>query len=279
MIQQSFKEDKAKLYVVSTPIGNLKDITYRAVDILKSVDYILCEDTRTSKVLLNHYQIDKPLISFHDFNKENKQNEMIELLNQNHDLAIISDAGTPGINDPGYELIKEVIEQGFHVVSIPGASAILAALVSSGLIIQPFVFIGFLPKKTSDKKELLISYITRKETLVIYESPLRVKKTLELLYELLGNRRIVLARELTKLYETITRCDLEKALQLEIDTRGEYVILVEGDHLPPTYDLSIEDHVQLLISEGEDEKQAMKTVAKLRGITKSEVYKAFKIKS
>lgn len=254
-------------------------MTHRAVEILKEVDYILCEDTRTSKTLLNYHQIDRPLISFHDFNKEEKLEDMINLLKNNHMLALISDAGTPGINDPGYELIKEVIKQGFHVVAIPGASAILAALVSSGLMIQPFTFLGFLPKKQNDKKALLETYVQRKETLVIYESPLRVKKTLEILYQILGNRKLVLARELTKLFETITRTDLEQSHNLDIDTRGEYVILVEGDHEPIIYDLSLEEHVKQIINEGQDEKTAMKTVAKLRGITKSEVYKAFKIKA
>lgn len=277
MIQQSFQKEVATLYIVSTPIGNLKDITYRAVEILKTVDYILCEDTRTSKTLLNYHQIDRPLISFHDFNKEEKQEDIINLLQNNNHLALISDAGTPGINDPGYELIKEVIKCGYHVVSIPGASAILTALVSSGLVIQPFTFLGFLPKKQGDKKTVLESYIKRKETLVLYESPLRVKKTLEILYQVLGNRNLVLARELTKLFETITRTNLEQVQTLDIDTRGEYVILVEGDHDPVNYELSIEDHVKQFIKDGQDEKTAMKTVAKLRGVTKSEVYKAYKI--
>ncbi|MFA5470720.1 MAG: 16S rRNA (cytidine(1402)-2'-O)-methyltransferase [Acholeplasmataceae bacterium] len=277
MIQQSFQKKVATLYIVSTPIGNLKDITYRAVEILKTVDYILCEDTRTSKTLLNYHQIDRPLISFHDFNKEEKQEDIINLLRNNNNLALISDAGTPGINDPGYELIKEVIKCGYHVVSIPGASAILAALVSSGLVIQPFTFLGFLPKKQGDKKTVLESYIKRKETLVLYESPLRVKRTLEILYQVLGSRNLVLARELTKLFETITRTNLEQVQTLDIDTRGEYVILVEGDHEPVNYELSIEDHVKQFIKDGQDEKTAMKTVAKLRGVTKSEVYKAYKI--
>ena len=277
MIQQSFQKNSATLYVVATPIGNLKDMTYRAVETLQFVDYILCEDTRTSKTLLNYYKIDKPLISFHDFNKEEKQYDIIELLKNNHHVALISDAGTPGINDPGYELIKAAIECGYHVVAIPGASAILTALVTSGLMIQPFAFLGFLPRKQNEKKTILESYIKRKETLVIYESPQRVKKTLDILYDTLGNRKLVLARELTKLFETITRTELKDVSKIEIDTRGEYVILVEGDFEPFTFDLSIEDHVRQLIAQGQDEKTAMKTVARLRGITKSEVYKAYKI--
>ncbi len=277
MIQRSFQDDKPTLYVVSTPIGNLKDITYRAVEILNEVDAILCEDTRTSKTLLSHYHIHKQLISFHDHNKTEKTQDMIALLNEGKNLALISDAGTPGINDPGYELIQEVIRQGYHVVSIPGASAILAALVVSGCLIQPFTFIGFLPRKNSSKKEVIESYHQRIETLVIYESPLRVKKTLEDLYDILGDRQIVLARELTKMFETITRTSLKESLSLEIDTRGEYVIIIEGSK--ETYDssLSIKDHVLQLIDEGYDEKDAMKMVAKKRQITKSDVYKAYKI--
>jgi 16S rRNA (cytidine1402-2'-O)-methyltransferase len=279
LIQKSFQERVPTLYVVATPIGNLKDITYRAVEILNQVDYILCEDTRTSKILLNHYHIHKPLISFHEYNKEDKESHLIKLLEENHDLALISDAGTPGINDPGYELIKEVIKNGFYVVSVPGASATLAALVSSGLIIQPFTYLGFLPKKNNDKINLLETYIKRPETLIIYESPLRVKKTLQTLYDILGNRKLVLARELTKMFETITRTDLESSSDLDIDTRGEYVILVEGDQQKEVFDLSIDKHVKQYIDEGLNEKDAMKKVAKLRGITKSEVYKVFKIKA
>ena len=277
MIQRSFQDEKSTLYVVSTPIGNLKDITYRAIEILNEVDAILCEDTRTSKTLLNHYHIQKPLISFHDHNKSEKIDEMITLLNEGKNLAIISDAGTPGINDPGYELIKAVIALGHHVVSIPGASAILASLVVSGCLIQPFTFIGFLPRKSSSKKEMIESYQKRSETLVIYESPLRVKKTLEDLHHILGDRNLVLARELTKMFETITRTTLKEALSEDIDTRGEYVIIVEGDQTTFDASLSIKDHVLEFIDEGYEEKEAMKMVAKKRQITKSEVYKAYKI--
>lgn len=277
MIQRSFQDEKSTLYVVSTPIGNLKDITYRAIEILNEVDAILCEDTRTSKTLLNHYHIQKPLISFHDHNKSEKIDEMITLLNEGKNLAIISDAGTPGINDPGYELIKAVIAFGHHVVSIPGASAILASLVVSGCLIQPFTFIGFLPRKSSSKKEVIESYQKRSETLVIYESPLRVKKTLEDLHHILGDRNLVLARELTKMFETITRTTLKESLSEDIDTRGEYVIIVEGDQTTFDASLSIKDHVLEFIDEGYEEKEAMKMVAKKRQITKSEVYKAYKI--
>jgi len=278
-MQKSFKEEKPTLYIVSTPIGNLKDITFRAIDILNEVDAILCEDTRTSGVLLNHYQIKKPLISYHEFNKLDQENRILNLLIEGKNLALISDAGTPGISDPGFEIIQKVIEKGYFVVSIPGPSAILAALVSSGLIIQPFTFLGFLPRKQSEMKDLLKGYVKRKETLVIYESPMRIAKTLEILFQVLGNRKIALSRELTKTFETIIRTTLEDSLAMEHNTKGEYVIIIEGDHVIQTeFDETIENHVKRYMLHGNTEKDSMKLVAKDRNISKSEVYTAIKIK-
>jgi len=277
-MQKSFKEEKPILYIVSTPIGNLKDITFRAIDILNEVDAILCEDTRTSGVLLNHYQIKKPLISYHEFNKLDQENRILNLLTEGKNLALISDAGTPGISDPGFEIIQKVIEKGYFVVSIPGPSAILAALVSSGLIIQPFTFLGFLPRKQSEMKDLLKGYVKRKETLVVYESPMRVAKTLEVLFQVLGNRKIALSRELTKTFETIIRTTLEDSLAMEHNTKGEYVIIIEGDHVIQTeFDETIENHVKRYMLQGNTEKDSMKLVAKDRNISKSEVYAAIKI--
>ena len=278
-MQKSFKEEKPILYIVSTPIGNLKDITFRAIDILNEVDAILCEDTRTSGVLLNHYQIKKPLISYHEFNKLDQENRILNLLTEGKNLALISDAGTPGISDPGFEIIQKVIEKGYFVVSIPGPSAILAALVSSGLIIQPFTFLGFLPRKQSEMKDLLKGYVKRKETLVVYESPMRIAKTLEILFQVLGNRKIALSRELTKTFETIIRTTLEDSLAMEHNTKGEYVIIIEGDHVIQTeFDETIENHVKRYLLQGNTEKDSMKLVAKDRNISKSEVYAAIKIK-
>ena len=277
-MQKSFKEEKPILYIVSTPIGNLKDITFRAIDILNGVDAILCEDTRTSGVLLNHYQIKKPLISYHEFNKLDQENRILNLLTEGKNLALISDAGTPGISDPGFEIIQKVIEKGYFVVSIPGPSAILAALVSSGLIIQPFTFLGFLPRKQSEMKDLLKGYVKRKETLVVYESPMRIAKTLEILFQVLGNRKIALSRELTKTFETIIRTTLEDSLAMEHNTKGEYVIIIEGDHVIQTeFDETIENHVKRYLLQGNTEKDSMKLVAKDRNISKSEVYAAIKI--
>ena len=279
-MQKSFKDQKPTLFVVSTPIGNLKDISYRAIEILNEVDFILAEDTRTSSTLLNHYQIKKPLISYHEFNKEEQSAKIISLLENQKNLALISDAGTPGINDPGYEIIKEVIDKGFHVVSIPGASAILAALVTSGLVIQPFTFIGFLPRKKSMIIEVLSDYKYRLETLVIYESPQRIDKSLKVLYEVLGNRRISIARELTKTFETIIRTDLEKACLEEQNPKGEYVIIIEGNQQKTSAQFgSIEEHYMHYLTLGYTQKDAMKQVAKDRNITKSEVYQIIKIEN
>ena len=279
-MQKSFKDQKPTLFVVSTPIGNLKDISYRAIEILNEVDFILAEDTRTSSTLLNHYQIKKPLISYHEFNKEEQSAKIISLLENQKNLALISDAGTPGINDPGYEIIKEVIERGFHVVSIPGASAILAALVTSGLVIQPFTFIGFLPRKKSMIVDMLSDYKYRLETLVIYESPQRIDKSLKVLYEVLGNRRISIARELTKTFETIIRTDLEKACLEEQNPKGEYVIIIEGNQQKTSDQFGlIEEHYMHYLTLGYTQKDAMKQVAKDRNITKSEVYQIIKIEN
>lgn len=278
-MQRSFKEEKPTLYIVSTPIGHLKDMTFRAVEILSQVDIILAEDTRTSSVLLNHYNIHKPLMSYHDFNKEEQTIRVISMLKEGKNLALISDAGTPGISDPGYEMIKEVIEAGFHVVSIPGASAILASLVTSGLMIQPFTFIGFLPKKVQALKQTLKGYQHRQETLVIYESPNRIKQTIEYTYEILGNRNISIARELTKTFETIIRTNLEQAIQMEHISKGEYVLVIEGEYDKQSFDdESVESHYKRYIKQGYTEKDAIKTVAKDRHVHKNEIYQIIKNK-
>lgn len=276
-MQRSFKEEKATLYVVSTPIGNLQDMTYRAVDILTSVDLILAEDTRTSSVLLSHYHIHKPLLSYHEFNKLDQEKRITSLLKEGKHIALISDAGTPGISDPGYEIVKKVIEEGYHVVAIPGASAILAAIVTSGLMIQPFTFLGFLPRKVQDQIAFLKDYNNRKETLVIYESPLRIEKTLSTLYDVFGQRNIAIARELTKAFETIIRTTLKEAITMEMNPKGEYVIIIEGDYEIEKPLLDVKSHYLALIEEGYPSKEAMKIVAKKHEISKNDVYKIVKI--
>jgi 16S rRNA (cytidine1402-2'-O)-methyltransferase len=277
-MQNSFTQNKPTLYIVSTPIGNLSDMTYRAVEILKSVDMIFAEDTRTSKVLLNHYGIETSYQSYHEHNKFEKIPIILNLLEAGKNLALISDAGTPLVSDPGNDLVQSVVENGFYVVGIPGASAALTALVSSGLIAQPFTFIGFLPKKQKAMKDELNKYKLYETTLIIYESPNRIKETLEAMYEVFGNRKISLARELTKKFETIIRSDLESVQTMELDTRGEYTLVVEG-FAEDLSNLTINDVYNTMVKNGIDPKDALKLTAEKLGIPKREVYQKIKIEN
>ena len=276
MEQVSFKNSKKTLYLVSTPIGNLEDITYRAISTLNSVSIVFAEDTRTSSILFKHYNINTKMISYHEHEKYDKIDLVLNYLKNGEDVALISDAGTPGISDPGFELVLKVIEQGFNVVSIPGATASITALTSSGLLMQPHLFVGFLPRKTNEIKFELNKYINLKATLIIYESPFRVKNTLKLLHEVYGNRKVVLARELTKLFETITRTTLLESLDLEINTKGEYVILVEG-YIEEEIKLSIEELYEKYDNEGYKEKVIFEKIAKDLNISKKDVYQKIKI--
>ncbi|MBN3490912.1 16S rRNA (cytidine(1402)-2'-O)-methyltransferase [Acholeplasma equirhinis] len=276
-VQESFKDENIQLYIVSTPIGNLSDITFRALATLKSVDLILCEDTRVTIKLLRHYDISTPLESYQKFNEKEKLEEIIEFLKEGKRVALVSDAGTPLVNDPGFILVKEAIEHEIPVIAIPGASSILTSLVASGLLPQPFTFVGFLPRKQSEARFILERYKGREETLVFFESPLRISKTLEEMYDVLGDRRLVLARELTKKFETFYRGSLKTMKDAEFDTRGEYVILLEGEFKKEEMILDIVTQVNLFIEEGLSEKEALKKVAKMLGVHKSEVYKAYKI--
>ena len=278
MIQRSFKDKKPTLFIVSTPIGNLSDMTYRAVEILQNVDVIFAEDTRNSGVLLKHFNITTPMMSYHEFNKEEKSLEAVKYLEEGKNLAIITDAGTPGISDPGYVIIQKVLESSFYVVPIPGASASLTALVGSGLSMQPHTFIGFLPRKKGDAKTLLESYEKSDATLIIYESPMRITETLKTIHAVLGDREIAICRELTKAFETWIRCKITEAIDMEHIKKGEYVLIIDGNHKEENYDdISLYDHVNIYINEGMTEKDAMKKVASLRKIPKNEVYKAYKI--
>lgn len=277
-MQNSFTQNKPTLYIVSTPIGNLSDMTYRAVEILKSVDMIFAEDTRTSKVLLNHYGIETSYQSYHEHNKFEKIPIILNLLEAGKNLALISDAGTPLVSDPGNDLVQSVVENGFYVVGIPGASAALTALVSSGLIAQPFTFIGFLPKKQKAMKDELNKYKLYETTLIIYESPNRIKETLEVMYEVFGNRKISLARELTKKFETIIRSDLESVQTIKLDTRGEYTLVVEG-FAEDLSNLTINDVYNTMVKNGIDPKDALKLTAEKLGIPKREVYQKIKIEN
>ncbi|HPX71997.1 MAG TPA: 16S rRNA (cytidine(1402)-2'-O)-methyltransferase [Acholeplasmataceae bacterium] len=278
-LTQNFQNNNSTLYLVATPIGNLEDITLRAIRILKEVDYIFCEDTRHSRTLLEYYDISNKVDSYFEFNKDLKGDKIINLLKEGNNIALITDAGTPGISDPGYEIIKLAIEYDFNVVAVPGASAIIAALITSGLVIQPFTFLGFLPRGEEKQKTILEDYLYRSETLVIYEASNRIYKTLDNIYHSLGNRKISIAREITKKFETIIRGYVLDIIKENPDIVGECVIVVEGGD-PKDYfnDFTIDEHVKHYLDLGFNEKDAMKMVAKDRGKSKSEIYKLYKIR-
>lgn len=274
-MQESFRNDKKTLYLVSTPIGNLKDITYRAVEVLSNVEVIFAEDTRTSMRLLSHYNIKTKMKSYHEHNKLEKENDVLWYLENGFDVALISDAGTPGISDPGFEIANKVIEKGFNVSSIPGATASMTALVASGLKMQPNLFLGFLPRKESEITLFLNKYLTVDATLIFYESPFRIDKTINYLFEILGDRRVVIARELTKIYETFIRTTLKEAIKMEFINKGEYVILVEG-FIQEESNLSVIDLFVKYQKLGLDDMTNMKLIAKELGISKREVYDKIK---
>ncbi|MBP5445739.1 MAG: 16S rRNA (cytidine(1402)-2'-O)-methyltransferase [Acholeplasmatales bacterium] len=274
--QKSFINDKKTLYLVATPIGNLSDITYRAVETLKSVDYIFCEDTRVSKTLLAHYNINKPLDSYHEYNKEEKGNKILELLENGYNVALISDAGMPIISDPGYNVSQKAMDKGYNVVIIPGVSASLSALVVSGLNPHPFLFYGFLSNKSQTRKKELKEIKEKKETLIFYETPHRIKEFLTDLLEILGDRKIALCREITKKFEEILRGNVSEVLEVVDEIKGEIVIVVEGSTEVNTFDnLTIIEHVNLYIKEGFSTMDAIKKVAKDRNVKKQEIYDTY----
>lgn len=272
-----------KLYLVPTPIGNLKDITLRALEVLNSVDLIAAEDTRQSLKLLNHYEIKKTLISYHQHNEKGRSEDIIGKLKEGLNIAIVTDAGTPGISDPGSVIVSKCIEESIPFEVLPGATAITTALVNSGLDTTKFLFRGFLPRENKDRKPIIEELRDRTETLIFYEAPHRLLNTLEFLNDNLGNRKISICRELTKLHEEIIRINLQEAVNKyrEVQPRGEYVLVVEGkreeeiiqEEKAKWESLSIEDHIRKYMDEGLSKKDAVKKVAKDRGISKSEVYK------
>ncbi|OBR91735.1 ribosomal RNA small subunit methyltransferase I [Clostridium ragsdalei P11] len=272
-----------KLFLVATPIGNLSDITLRALDTLKNVDLIAAEDTRQSLKLLNHFNIKKPLISCHKYNENEKSKLLIQKLKDGKDIALVSDAGTPGISDPGSIMVKNCIEQGIEFEVLPGATAVTTALVYSGLDTSKFTFIGFLPRENKDRRSILEGVKNRTETLIFYEAPHRLTNTLEVLATVLGNRHIGICRELTKVHEEILRFTLEEAMNYyeSNDAKGEFVLVVEGkdekellrEESEKWINLSIEKHIKMYIEDGLDKKEAIKKVAKDRKLSKSEVYK------
>lgn len=260
------------LYLVATPIGNLGDITYRAVEVLKEVDVIACEDTRHSLSLLSKYDIKKPLISYHKFNERESGEKIIDLLKEGKKVAVISDAGMPVISDPGNLLINALIKEDLPYTVVPGANAGLTALVLSGMNPLRFAFLGFLPEKKKDRVELLEKYKNSDLTLIFYSAPHDVKGDVATLFEVLGDRKATAVREITKLYESIEHFNLKDGYQKE--PRGEFVLIVEGADLKKEFEkLSEKEHVEMYLSKGMDKKEAIKRVAKERGVSKSSLYK------
>jgi 16S rRNA (cytidine1402-2'-O)-methyltransferase len=272
-----------KLYLVPTPIGNLKDITLRALETLKEADVIAAEDTRQTLKLLNHFEIKKTMISYHKFNEQSKSDIIIELLMEGKNVALVSDAGTPGISDPGSVVVQRCIEKMIDFEVLPGATAITTALVYSGLDTTKFLFRGFLPRENKDRKIIVDELLQSQETLIFYEAPHRLLDTLTFLLDAFGDRNIAVCRELTKIYQEIYRGSIKESIQyfIEKKPRGEFVLVLEGKKLEDIKEekkevwinLSIEEHILKYINDGINKKDAIKLVAKERELPKSEVYK------
>ena len=279
MSQKSY-DNSPTLYLIPTPIGNLDDISIRCLNTLKEVDVIFSEDTRVTSLLLSHFEISKKLVSSHSYNEDVTSNKLIEYLKEGKNVGLVSDRGTPVISDPGYKLAKAAIDNNFNVVALPGTTAFVPALIASGLNPQPFLFFGFLSNKSSKRKKELEDLKNYPYTLIFYEAPHRLLETLDDMYDVLGNRKICISREISKKFEEIYRDTLENIREQVKDAKGEFVIVIDGNYEEKTYDnLSIIEHVNLYIKEGYDVKEASKLVAKERKMTKSDVYNEYHKKS
>lgn len=272
------------LYLCATPIGNLEDMTYRCVRILKEVDLIAAEDTRNSIKLLNHFEIDTPMTSYHEFNKIEKAHTLLAALKDGKNIAVITDAGTPGISDPGEELVAMCYEEDIEVNAVPGAAACITAVTSSGQACRRFSFEAFLPKDKKERARVLAEMQQETRTMIVYEAPHHLRATLQELYQALGDRSITLCRELTKRYEEKKKMTLAQAVDYyrENDPRGEYVLVIAGKSKEEVMqeeqsrweDLSIEEHMQIYLDQDYSKKDAMKAVAKERGVSKRDIYQA-----
>lgn len=273
MSQKSY-DNTPTLYLIPTPIGNMEDITLRALNTLKLVDVVFCEDTRVTGQLLKHFDISKKLISSHEYNESKNKEKLIEYLRSGSNVGLVSDRGTPIISDPGYELAKFAIDEGYNVVSLPGATALIPALTSSGISPMPFYYYGFLNSKDSARRKELEFLKNIDATLILYEAPHRINKTLKDMQNILGNnRKISISREITKKYEEIYRGTIEKLVNQNNEYKGELVVVVEGNKTSAEYkNLTIEEHINLYIEDGKSSMDAIKIVAKERGMKKSEVY-------
>ena len=269
---------KGKLHIVSTPIGNLEDITLRALRILKEVNLIACEDTRVTKKLIFHYQIQKPLTSYHEHNEKEKAEELVELLESGKNIALVSDAGTPGVSDPGYRLVKLASEKGIEVIPIPGPSAAIAALSVSGLSTSSFAFSGFLPRLDKKRKEFLEEIRERTQTLIFYESPHRVSKTLLSILETLGDRQVSVSRELTKMFEETVRERISRVIEIlgeRKELKGEFTIVVEGNSgkMEEASAEVMEKQLKIWRDKGLSLKDSVKEVSQKYKVSKRKLYK------
>jgi 16S rRNA (cytidine1402-2'-O)-methyltransferase len=278
--------ERGVLYLVPTPIGNLEDMTFRAIRILKEVDYIAAEDTRQTKKLCNHFEIDTPITSYHEHNKHTKSEQLLSDLNSQKNIALVSDAGMPCISDPGYELVVSAVKEGYTVVPLPGPNAALTALIASGLPTGQFYFYGFLNRNKKQRKEQLQELQYIKESMIFYEAPHRLKETLKSIEEILGNRSIVLCRELTKRYEEFLRGSVLEAIEWanSTDVRGEFCLILEGtnEEAPDESNLwwgqfTVIEHVDHYIEEGLSNKEAIKQVAKDRDVSKRDIYSEYHV--
>lgn len=274
MIQKSYDKDYSNLYIVPTPIGNLKDITYRAVDVLSSVDAIFAEDTRVTTLLLNSLNIKNKVYACHKFNENKVSVSVLNLLSQGKNVAIVTDRGTPLISDPGSVVVESVINAGYSVIALPGASALLPALNMSNISSERFLFYGFLSSKDGERKSELSSLRSIPFTIVFYEAPHRIIKTLESILEVMGNRNISISREISKIHEEVFRGSVSEAINYYVDAKGEFVIVVEGAHLHVNYDDMILK-VKELVDMGISAKDAIKKIAKDYSVSKNILYNMY----
>lgn len=276
MIQKSY-DSTPTLYIVPTPIGNLDDITLRTLNVLKDSEVIFCEDTRVTRQLLNYYNINKKLISNHEHNEYAVKEKILEYLKNGYNISVVSDRGTPGISDPGEIAVRCAIENNYNVVCLPGANALIPALIMSGLNTKPFMFYGFLNNKSTKQKEELESLKNIESTIIFYEAPHRLKTTLSSIYTVFGDRKIALVREISKLHEEVIRDNISQIIEIADTLKGEFVIVVEK-YTKPEEDysqLDIKKQVEQFINDGLSEKEAIKKVAKLRGVIKNEIYQEY----
>lgn len=277
MSQKSY-DGSNSLYLIPTPIGNFEDMTLRSIETLKKVDVLFCEDTRITKQMLNRLEINKKLISSNDHNEESTKNLAIKYLKEGKNIGIVTDRGTPIISDPGYKVVEEVIKKGYNVIPLPGANALIPALIAAGVNPSPFMFYGFLNAKKSKREKELENLKKYPLTIIFYEAPHRIIEMLESIKDIFGERRISVSREISKLYEEIYRGTVSEVIE-ELNSeeiRGEFVVVVEGSSDEVSFEsMSIEEHVNMYIEEGLSEKDAMKKVAKDRNTTKSEIYKIY----